>query len=200
MSRSDDTTEDSRRGTGTENRGIKGMFRRLAVQVTRTAFWQLAGVLLLDQRTRETTEAEVFSGVGFYSRPKQGANAEAIVGHVGGAENPVIIATRDEDTRKRVAKIDQDETAAYNTVAIMLIKKNGTIELRLAAGVAQKTILGETYRAAEDTLLTALGVFATAIGALNPVTAAGAATTLNTAITNFQTASAAYLSSVAKVQ
>lgn len=74
-------------------------------------------------------------------------------------------------------------------------------EIRIgAADATDHAIKGETYRSAEDTLLTALGVFATALGALNPLTAAAAATTLNGAITTFKGAAASYLASVVKVK
>jgi len=200
VSRTDDTIEDRVHARGLEYRGSMNMLRRFGVTVTGDVMWQLVGVILLDQTTKETPSAEVFSGIGFYSRPAPGANAEAITAAVGGAENQVIVATRDEDLRRRMAKLDQDETAIYNTKATVVIKKTGIVEIRLGAGVAESTIKGQTYRAAEDVFLTALGVFATAIGALNPLTSAAAATALNTAITTFKSAAASYLTTVAKVQ
>lgn len=73
-------------------------------------------------------------------------------------------------------------------------------DVRLGSSdAAQPVVRGEAYRSAEDTLLTALGVFATAIGALNPATASAAATTMNNAITDFKDAAASYLTSNVKV-
>lgn len=63
----------------------------------------------------------------------------------------------------------------------------------------EPTIKATAYRSAEDTLLTALGVYATALGtALGPL--APAAVTLNTAITAFKAAAAAYVTTIAKVR
>lgn len=200
MSSSDITTEESRALSSTDRRNTIGMLRLMVIRVTSKSFWQGVGVLLIDGVTKEVRAAPVFSGIGFYARPKQGSNAEGVMASVGGPENPVWIATRDEDTRKRVAVIDQDETMTFNTGACLHIKKNATIEMRSVAGSAQSTVKGQTYRTAEDTLLTALGTFATAIGGLNPLTGPAAAVTLNAAITTFKAAAASYLTTVAKVE
>jgi phage gp45-like len=200
MSRTDSTIRETRESTGTQARDAFGVLRRMAVSLSSGSFWQAVGLLLLDQVTRETSEPEMFSGIGFYSRPREGANAEVVIGAVGHAQNPIILAARDEDTRKRMAPLDQDEAAIFNTQATVVVKRNGTVEIRLGGGVAQKTIRGETYRAAEDTLLTALGAFATAIGSLNPLTAPAAAVTLNAAINTFKAAASSYLTSVLKAQ
>lgn len=136
MSKSDTTTEEARADTSKDRRDTIGMLARMAVRVTSGPFWQAVGVLLQDGVTKEAVEAEIYPGIGHYARPKQGANAESIVGYVGGPENPAIIATRDEDTRKRVAKIDQDETATFNTLALMHITKAGKILAYLAGHIA----------------------------------------------------------------
>lgn len=126
MSSSDSTTEDFRAQNTVDRRNTIGMLRRMAITVTSGGFWQSVGVLLADGVTKETVDAPVFSGVGFTARPKQGSNAEDIIGYVGGSENPCIIATRDEDLRRRVfpknAPLGQDETAAFNTLAVLHIK------------------------------------------------------------------------------
>jgi hypothetical protein len=73
-------------------------------------------------------------------------------------------------------------------------------DIRLGSKSADDhAIKGETYRNAEDTLLTALGVFATAVGNAVPALA-GAATTLNTAITNFQAAATSYLADKVRIE
>lgn len=198
MSSTDNTTKDWRAETSPSERSAAARVRRMAIRLTSGVFWRLAGHLLLDGVTREARDAEVFSGIGFFSRPKQGANAEAVV--VGDAENPIIIATRDEAVRQAIARLEQDSTAIYNTMAIVVIKPDGTIHIRSKNGTAQSTVRGQTYRSAEDTMLTALGVFATAIGALNPATSAAAAATLNAAITTFKAAAASYLTTVLKAE
>lgn len=135
MSKTDDTTRERRDQTSTAERERLGAIRRMAVNLTSGSFWRVLGHLLFGN-VREQHDAEVFSGIGFYARPKAGANAEAIVAFVGGASNPIIIATRDEDARKAIAQLDDDSTAMFNTATIIVIKPDGTVEIRTAAGVA----------------------------------------------------------------
>lgn len=124
------------RAVGAEARNALGMIRRMAVTLTSRAFWQVAGHRLLDG-TIETRDAEVFSGVGFYARPPADGNPEAIVAFVGGAGSPIVIAVRDEKTRQAVAgAIAAGETAVFNSSSLVLIKADGTIEIRSAAGLA----------------------------------------------------------------
>lgn len=123
----DYTTKDFRDQTSPETRDWRGMIRRVAISLTSAGTWQVIGHLLLDGKTREVRNAEVFGGVGFHARPPAGANAEGIVAFVGGAANPHLIATRDEDTRKKVANIEQDETMAYNTQVGVKMTKDGKI-------------------------------------------------------------------------
>lgn len=132
----DDTTREWREQISTDRRTWTGMIRRMAITLTNGAFWQVVGHLLIDGKTKETREAEVFSGIGFYARPKARANAEALVVFPGGAANPVVVGTRDEDVRKKVANIDQDEAAAYNTVAVLHITKGAQIHARTPGGTA----------------------------------------------------------------
>jgi hypothetical protein len=136
VSYTDNTTRQWRDETSPREREARGLVRRLVVNLTTGVFWRTVGHLLLDGNP-ETHLAEVFSGIGFYARPKSGHNAEAIVVFPGGASNPIIIATRDEDARKAVAKLADDETAAFNSRTIILIKKDGTVEIRAANGTAQ---------------------------------------------------------------
>lgn len=136
MSSTDETVDERRGRTSPKQRELDGMLRRMELRISDGAFWQVQGHLLLDNKTLETLESEVFSGIGFYSRPKAGANAEAIVGFVGGRQNPVIIGTRDEDTRKRVAAIGEDEAAMFNTQAIVTVGNDGKIRVQAVGGVA----------------------------------------------------------------
>lgn len=138
MSRTDNETEDWRREVSSSVRTGAAMIRRMAVTLTSGAFWRVVGHKLIDGKP-ETRDAEVFSGIGFYSRPKAGHQVDALVVFPGGAANPIIIATRDEDARKAVAAgIAQDETIAFNSSTIVLVKANGTVEIRTAGGTATK--------------------------------------------------------------
>ncbi len=115
---------------------ITGMIRRMAITLTTRVAWQLAGFRMPDGTT-ETISAEPFTGIGVFARPPSNSKPEAIVLNVGDAKAPVIVAVRDEKTRAAIAgNVGADETAVYNSQAIVLVKANGSIEVRAAAGVA----------------------------------------------------------------
>jgi len=118
-------------------RELAGKVRRMIVTRTRTALWQVTGHLLLDGTT-ETRDAENFAGgVGFYSRPSEDEDTEAIVAFPGGPGNPIIVATRQEAVRRVIAAdLNADETQIHNSAVVIRIKANGTVEIRTAAGVA----------------------------------------------------------------
>lgn len=114
-----------------------GAIRRLVVTLTDTAIWQIAGVLMPDGR--EAMRAEVFSGVGFYARPPAGAEVDAIVVMGGDATNPAIVGLRDEKTRAAVVGgMKPDEAALYNTLGLVYVKDDGTIEARSKNGTAKR--------------------------------------------------------------
>jgi len=138
MSSTDETIDERRGRTSPRQREIAGVLRRMELRVTDGAMWQVIGHLLLDSKTKESLEVEPFINVGFYARPPVGTNAEAIVGFIAGYQSPVILGTRDEDTRKQVAQIAQDEAIAYNTKAVLHIDKDGNIHARLANGTTRK--------------------------------------------------------------
>jgi hypothetical protein len=138
MSTTDGSTKEWRDLLAPLQRGLLGMVRRMAVKLSSGVAWQVAGHLLMNSSSREAVLSEVFSGVGFYGRPKAGHRAEAIVLFAGGeAANPVIVATRDEDSRAAVAgKVDEDETAVFNSQAILHVTKAGKVMAYLAGHIA----------------------------------------------------------------
>jgi phage gp45-like len=196
---------------------VRGMVRRMVVSLTDKVLWQLTGVPLPDDNggvRPEVRSAEVYSGIGFYSRPPKTGMPEAVVlSLVGDASAPVVAATRDEKTRAEVlGDIDEDETAMFNSKVALLAKADGTIEVGAGSGT-EPTLKGNTYRGAEDTLLSAfsscliaINAYAVAIkGVADPANAAtptltAALQTMNTAIATFQGQAASYLSRVAKVR
>jgi hypothetical protein len=122
------------RVTDADDRRHTGMIRRFAVKVTSRVLWQLVGYKI--DALVETLQAEPFTGAGFYSRPPRDGKPEAIVANVGGANSPVIVAVRDEKTRARVVpNIAEGETAVYSGTCVVLVR-DGTVEIRLANGVA----------------------------------------------------------------
>lgn len=130
------TTEEWRDQISSERRAIAGMIRVMPIKLTVGGTWRVEGHLLVDNITRETRDAAIFMGIGFASRSKGGANADAVVVFPGGSSNPVIIATRDEDARRAVANLEQDSTTMFNRSTIILIKPDGTVEIRASSGVA----------------------------------------------------------------
>lgn len=198
----DNTSQESRAETSTLRREIKGAIRRMAVTLTSGTFWQVAGHLLLDPTKRETREAEVFSGIGFYARPKAGHNTDALVVYPGGAANPVIVATRDEAARKTMATLAEDETAMFNSRAGAVVRANGTVEIRAVGGTPQRTVAGETYRQAEDDMLTAVSDALDLIGQIPGLTVPQLArvTAATGAIAAFKGAASSYLTTVLKAQ
>jgi phage gp45-like len=116
-------------------RRFAGVLRRMAVSVTTRPSWQVIGYRTPDAGD-ETAFAEVFPGVGFYSRPPRSGAPEAVVAYVGGASHPVVVATRDEKTRAKVAVISEDEAIVFSTRAVVHVRANGTVEIRTRDGIA----------------------------------------------------------------
>lgn len=135
MSNTDNTVKETRHETSPEARGLAGLIRHMAIKLTEAAIWQVVGHLLLDNKP-ETRQAALFGGIGFHSRPRAGANAEALIAFPGGPANPVIVGTRDEDLRKTVAKLDHDETATFNSLTIVHHTNDGFVEIRTPNGAA----------------------------------------------------------------
>ncbi|MDQ3153625.1 MAG: hypothetical protein M3R63_18565 [Actinomycetota bacterium] len=113
-------------------RKLAGALRRMTVDLSTGVLWKLLGHAAVAERPK----AEVFSGVGFYARPPAGVVAEVVVANIGGADHPVVIASRDEATRAAIADIDEGETATFNDQTIVVHRADGTIEARSANGVA----------------------------------------------------------------
>lgn len=130
------TSEDLAQETSPFRRFVRGMIRRLAITLTAETKWQLLGQRG-GQGGDETPLVEPFTGIGFYSRPPSSGNPEAVAVAVGGSKTTVIVATRDEATRQAVAgDIAEGETCVYNDKALIVVKADGTVEIRLAGGVA----------------------------------------------------------------
>lgn len=163
---------------------LRGLVRRTTLGVTSEIFrWAVKG-FVDDENNEESDDAEVFQGVGFASRPPSDSNAEVIVVNVGAqGDHPVIVASRDEDTRREIlSELNADESAMFNSQCVMLIDDGGVIRQGSRAA-SQSAVKGDAYTDAEKVFLTALKVFVTAT--LAP---SGAKTTMNAAIDVFTTA------------
>lgn len=93
------------------------------------------------------------------------------------------------------------------TTALVIHTSGGILIKFGSSGASESAILGSTYRTAEDTLLTALTTFTTAISAHSAPagpypdpTLVTAATAMNTAIAAFKAAAATYLSQKVKLE
>lgn len=184
---------------------IAGSIRRMAITLTSDILWQLVGFRLPDG-SEEVAKAEAFTGIGFYarppSRPPRSRSAEALVVSVVDATTPIIVAVRDEETRAKVAGgIDEDETAVFNSQAMMRFRRDGTIEVGAGQGL-EPTIKGTTYRSAEDTMLTAVSTAIALIAKIPGLTAVeqAAVTTATAAITSFKSGGAGHLTTIVKVR
>lgn len=132
--------DDFMKEIGTDARRLAGMLRRFAITLTTRALWQVTGHRLPfdPSGTKETHDAEVFGGIGFYARPPSSGKPQAIAVFLGdGVGRPVVVAVRDEATRQAIAGgLDEGETAVFTDKAIVVIKASGKVEIRSAAGVA----------------------------------------------------------------
>lgn len=168
------TTKELAHTTNPERVSAFGKIRRMAIRVTARALWQLVGYEIDGEV--EAPRAEAFTGIGIAARPPRSSKPEAIVVNVGDAKVPVIIAVRDEATRAAVAGgLVEDETAIFNSAALVYVKANGTIEARTKNGTA----VALATKADLDALRSALTSAVVSLGAggvASVVTAADALT------------------------
>lgn len=142
------TIEHLRQRTSQVYLRLRGLARRVVLSLTNNdGTWQALGYRGVDELGEdaegEKFVAEVFPGIGIYARPKAGAKPEAVVIHIGAEPNhPVIIATRD---RAAQVALDEDETAVFNSQAVIICKKDGTIELRSRGGTAKKLVTWDDF-------------------------------------------------------
>lgn len=102
----------------------RNLVRRLAVAASAGGRWQLLG-----SDGEVFADVEAFQGIGYASRPADGAG-EVILLRVSG-NHPVIVATRDESIR---VDLDEDETAIFNSSSIVKVKADGAIEIGSQGG------------------------------------------------------------------
>jgi phage gp45-like len=132
------TAEDHAYATGGTMRLLLGMLRRMVVTLSSDTLWQLVG-----QRGGpggagdEVITAETFPGIGIYARAPSSGSPEAVVAALGGTKASVVVATRDEATRQVGAgDLAEGETCVYNDQARVIVRADGTVEIRLHSGVA----------------------------------------------------------------
>lgn len=114
---------------------IRALISRATVRRANAVLWQFVGA------AKNALSAEVFYGVGICALPAKGGKPEAIVVNVGGADAPVIIATRDEKTRASVVPsgIKAGETVIYSEGVIVYLRKD-SVEIRTPSGTAKRLL------------------------------------------------------------
>jgi len=155
------TSEDFAQETSPFRRLMRGMIRHFAITLTQSTLWQVLGQVG-GQGGDETIEIEPFTGIGFYSRPPNSGNPEAIATAIGGTDAMAIVATRDEATRQAVAgDLAEDETMTFNTLTVVYHRQSGVVEIRAPNGVAfalptlaDYNALREAYNAHTHTVAT----------------------------------------------
>lgn len=106
---------------------LESIARRMTLAASSAVLWALEGVVDGDG-TVERDEAEVFSGIGFYARPKAGDKAEVVVLRIGGeSDHGVIIATRNLDGIKRIGTLGEDESIVFNSQVMVKVTAAGEI-------------------------------------------------------------------------
>lgn len=128
-------------------REIYGKIRRMTIGVT-SGLWQVIGHLLLDGKI-EARDAEHFSGLGFYARPKAGSNPEAVVIFLGeGASSPTVIACRDEDIRRAVVgDLGEDESAMFNSSTMIIVRASGVVQIKAPGGTPRRVAFHDELHA-----------------------------------------------------
>lgn len=167
------TKEDFARERSPRERRNRGLTRRVRIRTSSGPAWRVTGYTYLGQT--ETPEVEPFTGVGFYSRPRTSSRAEAVVITIGDAQHSVIVATRDEDLRRLwKAELDAgtDVAAMFTSATIVLVKPDGTVEIRRRGGTAKSLAFQEDLQTLRDHVA---GLFVGGSGSA-PVAAPGVGT------------------------
>lgn len=152
-------------------------------------------------------EIEHVQNYGFTSVPREGAEATVVFVN-GKRDHGVAVAV--DDPRYRVTGLQAGEVCVYTDQGDrVIIKRGGTIEVTAStkvkvdapvvelAGNTESAILGDTYRTAEDTYLSAIVVGVQA--ALSALGLTGASTALANAQLAFIDTAATYKSSKVKL-
>ena len=118
-------------------RYAQGLVRRLAITIAKGTKWQMRGQKGGDGGD-EVLEIEIFQGIGFFARPPaSGTHPQAIATSIGSPKHQVAVAFRDEGVRQAIdAQVPDDASAMFNTVAIFVIKPDGSLEARTIGGTA----------------------------------------------------------------
>lgn len=109
--------------------------------------WQVEGFVDGDETERD--DLDVFQGIGFASRPPDGAAAECVAVAVNARDHHVIVATRDASTTQAViaeVQLEMDETVVFTSNSIVKITADGEVMLGRIGGDFKRVALeGHTH-------------------------------------------------------
>ena len=176
------TPADNNRPNDPSWRKVAGAVRRMVVTLAERGRWQLRGYRTLAELV---PDVEVFQALGLWARPPTpatpaAATVEAIVLNLHDSDAPVVVALRDERTRKAVAAaIAADTTILHNSVVGAYLTAAGLLELRGHAGIAValarlldlsslKTIIAAIPVNADPAIEAVLTIIRTAFAAWTP--------------------------------
>lgn len=120
---------------------LANLARRVVFSATSGGRWAVQGYETEDGIEGDDDDpVDLFPGIGIYAKPASGDNAEGVMLHVGGrADHPTIVATRNEDARRRyVAEfgdLSPGEFAIFNSAgtARVIITAGGEIQIEAKA-------------------------------------------------------------------
>jgi phage gp45-like len=126
---------------GKASNTIRNLVRRMLVTASSGAQWALEG-FSDGEGNVERDDVEVFSGVGFYSRPIDGSG-EVVVVKVGGESgHPVVVATRDQAALAAleavIGAIGPGETVVFNRSALIWIRSDGQAHVGAIGGTMKR--------------------------------------------------------------
>lgn len=114
-------------------RDLKGAVRRLVVQFTDGALWQMLAATNV-AGDDDVVSVEVFQGIGIYARPPADGRADGIGVQVGGSKHLVAVGLRDQATLKAVEaalgrEVAQGETLIFTPKICVFLTEDGHVEI-----------------------------------------------------------------------
>lgn len=133
-----ESQESLRQRQGKLSLRLANVVRLVSIADASALEWVLEG-LVDDDGNREDISAQVYSNVGFLSRPRTGVETEAVVLNVGGDSNsPLQVGSRDpalNDSYVEAEGLEADQTVLLNSSAHVKVTGN-SVEVKSHGGAA----------------------------------------------------------------
>lgn len=131
--------------TGQAAVAIDNLLRHMLVRAARGAVWALTGLVDGDGNEEVEPAVPVYGQLGVWALPPSSGAPEVIVAHLGGKSgNPVVVAARDEATRRALEEalggLAPGETAVFGAGGVVLLRADGTVEIRSWTGTAKRLV------------------------------------------------------------